>query len=77
MKAVKVSLFEKPSIADHNDDTIYIFLSTLDVPVISVHALLDLRLPTMHANKHGRSGKVCYILLTLRHDFNTFAIVHQ
>ena len=36
MKAMKVSLFKKQSIADHNGNTIYVGLSMLDVPVISV-----------------------------------------
>jgi hypothetical protein len=53
MKAIQVSSFEKPSILDHNGNTIYIVLSTLDVPAISVaHAPPDLRQRLMYAQLH-------------------------
>jgi hypothetical protein len=59
MKAIKVSSFEKPSFMDHNGDTIYINLSTLDVPAISTaHAAPDLRLPTMQISMAGQARHV-------------------
>ena len=77
MKAIKVSSFEKPSFMDHNGDTIYIGLSTLDVPAVSTaHAPPDLRLPTMQISMAGQARHFA-LFPTLRHDFNTFAISHQ
>jgi hypothetical protein len=77
MKAMKVPLFEKPSIVDHNGDTICIGLSTLDVPAISTaHAPPDLRLPAMQISMAGQARHVA-LFLTLRHDANTFEMSHQ
>ena len=75
MKAMKVPLFEKPSIADHNGDTIYIGLSTLDVPAVSTaHAPPDLRLPTMQISTAGQArhlhSSLLYDMISIRLQFH-------